>query len=165
MISWPPIDRAAMDSSAPAVWEIATLVAFGPKSHWVWPKNLCPINPTPSACHGFPCFSPEKERSIGCPPVLRVMKCHKCWAARTKGKLKSCPAKVWVDRNSWPRNEPNNFRSQVVTMTDWLTDQNYFTSSDPHRDIILLHICPKFWHSLCEDEEERITLWSIWPMW
>ena len=26
---------------------------------------------------------------------------------------------------------------------------NYFTSSDPHRDIILKHICHKFWHSLC----------------
>ena len=26
---------------------------------------------------------------------------------------------------------------------------NYFTSSDPHRDIILLYICHKFWHSLC----------------
>ena len=27
--------------------------------------------------------------------------------------------------------------------------KNYFTSSDPHRDIILKHICHKFWHSLC----------------
>ena len=28
------------------------------------------------------------------------------------------------------------------------SNKNYFTSSDPHRDIILLHICHKFWHSL-----------------
>ena len=27
--------------------------------------------------------------------------------------------------------------------------RNYFTSSDPHRDIILKHICHKSWHSLC----------------
>ena len=27
--------------------------------------------------------------------------------------------------------------------------KNYFTSSDPHRDIILKHICHKFRHSLC----------------
>ena len=27
--------------------------------------------------------------------------------------------------------------------------KNYFTSSDPHRDIILKHICHKFWHSFC----------------
>ena len=26
---------------------------------------------------------------------------------------------------------------------------NYFTSSDPHRDIILKHIRHKFWHSFC----------------
>ena len=28
-------------------------------------------------------------------------------------------------------------------------DPNYFTSSDPHRDIILKHIRHKFWHSFC----------------
>ena len=28
-------------------------------------------------------------------------------------------------------------------------EQNYFTSSDPHRDIILEHIRHKFWHSFC----------------
>ena len=27
--------------------------------------------------------------------------------------------------------------------------KNYFTSSDPHRDIILKHIRHKFWHSFC----------------
>ena len=28
-------------------------------------------------------------------------------------------------------------------------NKNYFTSSDPHRDIILKHIRHKFWHSFC----------------
>ena len=28
-------------------------------------------------------------------------------------------------------------------------ETNYFTSSDPHRDIILKHIRHKFWHSFC----------------
>ena len=28
-------------------------------------------------------------------------------------------------------------------------EKNYFTSSDPHRDIILKHIRHKFWHSFC----------------
>ena len=31
----------------------------------------------------------------------------------------------------------------------WRCRKNYFTSSDPHRDIILLHICHKLWYSLC----------------
>ena len=30
-----------------------------------------------------------------------------------------------------------------------MMEKNYFTSSDPHRDIILKHIRHKFWHSFC----------------
>ena len=44
------------------------------------------------------------------------------------------------------------FRAMVLprwTMSPPKRIQNYFASSDPPRDIILLHICHKFRHSLC----------------
>ena len=34
-------------------------------------------------------------------------------------------------------------------MLGMVKNKNYFTSSDPHRDIILKHIRHKFWHSFC----------------
>ena len=36
-----------------------------------------------------------------------------------------------------------------MTLTGWIWWVNCFTSSDPHRDIILKHIRHKFWHSFC----------------
>ena len=36
-------------------------------------------------------------------------------------------------------------KDQINEKKKW----NYFTSSDPHRDIILKHIRHKFWHSFC----------------
>ena len=41
--------------------------------------------------------------------------------------------------------QPNDFESEAPA----IASKNYFTSSDPHRDIILKHIRHKFWHSFC----------------
>ena len=38
-----------------------------------------------------------------------------------------------------------------LNLTSPKFEKKYFTLSDPHRDIILKHICHKFWHSFCKN--------------
>ena len=42
------------------------------------------------------------------------------------------------------------------------TLKKYFTSSDPHGDIILLHVCSKFWHSLCKNPARTRRRGRVW---
>ena len=46
---------------------------------------------------------------------------------------------------------PNSLIVSATTKKEGVhgSKKNYFTSSDPHRDIILKHIRHKFWHSFC----------------
>ena len=59
------------------------------------------------------------------------------WVAEASGKYCDLKKETTI----------GNLGSQTTSTKN--KKKNYNISSDPHRDVILLQIFPKFWHSLC----------------
>ena len=63
----------------------------------------------------------------------------------------ACRRVICFGLRGWPEMSPPAVgkHQREKDMLNHLGKKKYFTSSDPHRDIILKHIRHKFWHSFC----------------
>ena len=71
--------------------------------------------------------------------------------SRFKPKKASSQSKTKKNKSeeTWLDQINGSWKEKTWYLTKFTLKGNYFTSSDPHPDIILLHVCPKFWHFLC----------------